>query len=192
MIKRTSKQAKCDECGKLFMARVKYPQPAKRFCSLGCRKSKSLPHPCLRCDKITINEKFCNIECATQFNSKLREKLNYCIDCDNLIQNNSTQCRTCHISSISRDWSKVTLSQLKIELKGQAHARIRQLARRIYKLSGRPQICSACGYDKHYEVAHIKAINSFSNNTLISTINDVANLQAFCRNHHWEQEHPNF
>ena len=39
-----------------------------------------------------------------------------------------------------------------------------------------PQICMKCGYDKHVEVCHIKPISQFSEDTLLSTINDRANL----------------
>ena len=46
-----------------------------------------------------------------------------------------------------------------------------------------------CGYDKTYEVAHIKAVSEFSDDALISEINDINNLIALCPNHHWEFDH---
>ena len=45
--------------------------------------------------------------------------------------------------------------------------------------------CSICGYDKHVEVAHIKAINEFSDDTPLSIINNRDNLLLLCRNDHW-------
>lgn len=42
------------------------------------------------------------------------------------------------------------------------------------------------GYDKHIEIAHIKAVSDFSDDSLISEINDKNNLVALCPNHHWE------
>ena len=45
-----------------------------------------------------------------------------------------------------------------------------------------------CGYSKHYEVAHIKAVADFDDNDLISEINSENNLIALCPNHHWEYD----
>lgn len=44
--------------------------------------------------------------------------------------------------------------------------------------------CKICGYNKHIEVAHIKAVSEFSDSTLISEINDINNLIGLCPNHH--------
>lgn len=46
--------------------------------------------------------------------------------------------------------------------------------------------CEKCGYDKHVEACHIKPISSFSQDTLISIINDPNNIIALCPNCHWE------
>lgn len=48
--------------------------------------------------------------------------------------------------------------------------------------------CNVCGYDKHYEVCHIKSIASFKSNTSVSIINDLTNLIALCPNCHWEHD----
>ena len=71
----------------------------------------------------------------------------------------------------------------------QKHSRIRDLARRAYDTSGLPKSCSVCGYDKHYELHHVKSIGSFAPTTPISIINDPSNLVALCPNHHWEADH---
>lgn len=55
--------------------------------------------------------------------------------------------------------------------------------------SGLPQCCILCGYSKHIDVCHIKDISSFTNESLISEINDLNNLVALCKNHHWEFDH---
>lgn len=46
--------------------------------------------------------------------------------------------------------------------------------------------CVICGYDKHIEIAHIKAVSEFSNKDKISIINDISNIIPLCPNHHWE------
>jgi predicted restriction endonuclease len=66
---------------------------------------------------------------------------------------------------------------------------IRRISRKNYLQSDRPKCCEVCGYDKHIEICHIKDIASFSKTTLISEINDLSNLIALCRNHHWELDH---
>lgn len=59
-------------------------------------------------------------------------------------------------------------------------------ARKIYSLSDRPKKCVVCGYNKHYEVCHIKAVAEFDNTVTIEDINNINNLVSLCRNCHWE------
>lgn len=65
---------------------------------------------------------------------------------------------------------------------------IRRLAEVTYKNSGKPLKCFICGYDKHVEIAHIKAVSDFDNDALIKDINSKDNLIALCPNHHWEYD----
>ena len=69
-----------------------------------------------------------------------------------------------------------------------ARSAIVKHARRVYQNSDKPKQCIICGYDKHYEVAHIKAVADFSDDTLVSEINSKNNLIALCPNHHWEYD----
>jgi hypothetical protein len=46
--------------------------------------------------------------------------------------------------------------------------------------------CAVCGYDKHVETAHIKAVASFPDTATIREINAPSNLVGLCPNHHWE------
>lgn len=64
------------------------------------------------------------------------------------------------------------------------HSRIRNSARRVAKAI--EDKCANCGYDKHVEVCHIKAISSFDDDCLVREVNDINNLIKFCRNCHWE------
>lgn len=63
---------------------------------------------------------------------------------------------------------------------------IRRLSRNKYLASDKPKCCVVCGYDTHFDVAHIKDIKSFSDDSLISDVNSIDNLIALCKNHHWE------
>lgn len=66
---------------------------------------------------------------------------------------------------------------------------IQKGARSVYRNSSKPKRCVVCGYDKTYEVAHIKSVSDFDEDTMISDINNVDNLVALCPNHHWEFDH---
>lgn len=46
--------------------------------------------------------------------------------------------------------------------------------------------CTNCGYDKHTEVCHIKAISTFPDTARLSEINSPLNLIYLCPNCHWE------
>lgn len=64
---------------------------------------------------------------------------------------------------------------------------IQKHARFIYNNSEKSKCCIECGYEKHYEVCHIKSVSKFEDNALIiSDINNIENLIALCPNHHWE------
>ena len=56
----------------------------------------------------------------------------------------------------------------------------------VYRNNNGPDECAECGYDKHYEICHILPINSFTEDSNISEVNDFDNLVALCPNCHWE------
>ena len=79
-----------------------------------------------------------------------------------------------------------------LEKKGTRHSArsaIATHARNLYMSSGLPRRCAICGYDKHVDVAHIRRVSSFSDETLIGEINSMTNLMPLCPNHHWEFDH---
>lgn len=69
-----------------------------------------------------------------------------------------------------------------------ARTAIRKDAQAVFDKSSTPRCCVICGYDKRIEIAHIKAVADFDDNTLVSEINDISNLVALCPNHHWEYD----
>lgn len=73
-----------------------------------------------------------------------------------------------------------------------ARSAIQKYARKIYESSNKPKQCICCGYSKHYEVAHIKAVSDFDDDALIAEINSENNLIALCPNHHWEYDNTDF
>ena len=140
---------------------------------------------CINCKNITKNPKFCSRSCAASYNNAIYPKRKkYCKHCNARIYGYRTVCDECLPHRI--DWSAITLEQVKGKRSYQKNSRIRSLARQLYQKSEKPQYCINCGYDKYYEVCHIKAISNFSNTDKISEINNLNNLIALCPNCHWE------
>ena len=67
-----------------------------------------------------------------------------------------------------------------------ASSAIRKDARKVFFEKNPKPVCCVCGYQHHVDVAHIKAVSEFDDDTLISEINSIKNLIALCPNHHWE------
>lgn len=67
-------------------------------------------------------------------------------------------------------------------------SKIRVQARKIYH-DNYEYKCSVCGYNTIVEVAHIKAVSSFPEDTLVAEVNSLDNLIGLCPNHHWEMDH---
>lgn len=54
-----------------------------------------------------------------------------------------------------------------------------------------PTTCTTltiCGYDRHVNICHKKAVADFSDNALVKEINSIDNLVALCPTHHWEYD----
>lgn len=148
---------------------------------------------CKRCQKEfqpkTKNQLFCSFGCRSCFNQLEWQRANKkpCSQCPNLVKPYGRLCRWCAAKSRKIVFGNMSLQELKLLNKHprQWEGRIRTEARHI---AGNGHSCFVCGYDKHFEVCHIKPIASFADNSLISEINSLYNLSILCRNCHWEQE----
>ncbi len=146
---------------------------------------------CLHCGAATANAKYCSRSCANRINGHLfpsRQRIaRSCKHCGTALQTRRTTCDRCNPSIV--DWRTVPLQQLKAKAQQQYAAQIRSLARVIYRKSSQPKVCAVCGYDVHYEVCHIRPINSFPATEFVAAVNKLSNLVALCPNHHWEFDH---
>lgn len=70
---------------------------------------------------------------------------------------------------------------------GAAYSHIRARARSLMQRAKRTT-CEVpqCGYTRHVETAHIKAISTYEKSANIVDINAAINLAALCPTHHWE------
>lgn len=152
---------------------------------------------CLNCQAETSNPKFCNRSCSVSYNNmhspKRKKKTLFEGNCSRCglpysykHYTRSKRCDKCRPKNI--DWSTVRLKDLHDKAKYQKSAAVRQLARLTMRDSNIPYECRVCKYSVHVEVSHKKSIKDFSEDTFISEINDLSNLEYLCRNHHWEFE----
>ena len=147
---------------------------------------------CKECDCKTSNPKFCGRSCAVTYNNRKypkRQPEGNCKACQKPNSSDRTYCKPCWESIGYIDWTKVTLAEIKEG--GNANYRgrypyLRTMTRKDYLRSDRPKECWVCGYDKHFEVCHIKDIKDFLDTAFVSEISDPSNTVALCRNHHWE------
>ena len=147
---------------------------------------------------------FCGHSCASIFSNKLRSGYEHsrrlteyrCTKCDVLlatgwnahVKNKQRKtCVTCNSNYL--DWNTTTLADMKENCtSGSFHGKIRCKSRTVYKKSNKPKCCAVCGYDKHYDVCHIKALKDFSLDATLAEVNHIDNLVAMCPNHHWEHD----
>lgn len=148
---------------------------------------------CLNCSQETSNPKFCSRSCAAKYNNRAFPKRaleSICADCKRPCSKSRSYCRSCWKQRQENQFlnrlDTIKLSKLQDKRAYQVNSQIRTWARQIYQKSEKPKQCAVCGYDRHYEVCHIKPISDFSPDSLLSDINSLNNLIALCPNHHWE------
>lgn len=142
---------------------------------------------CLHCLTPTENAKFCSRSCSVSYNNRLspkRKPEHFCKSCQIPINRNRKYCNNCSWMNVDLTLEQV-IDKYKKHHRSSAYALIRTRARRIAEILGWNQ-CLICGYKKHIEICHKKAISEFPLPTLISEINSEINLAPLCPNCHWE------
>jgi hypothetical protein len=207
----------CDHCGKNTSkannaVSVARKHGNKMFCSRKCfdkHRSNKINCVCKNCGEQFIRDKsqvekskntFCSQSCAAIFNNKkfpkrknVDEKDKYCSLCGKPKRSVSIFCQSCSRKIKSKEILSTTLGQIRNLYREKSSldiaGKLRGYSRQAYKQSNQPKRCANCGYDKHYEVCHIKPIKDFSNDATMQEIHDISNLVALCRNCHWELDH---
>lgn len=137
---------------------------------------------------------FCSHSCSAKNSNKKRtrvKKRNPCDRCGEPTDKYKRKfCSPC-LAIVRKEAedliNKRSLRELKLEYNTLAyHAKIRGLARSVYNSSGSPWECFICGYNKHVDICHIKAIADFCLDSTLGEVNSRDNLVALCKNHHWE------
>lgn len=174
IVRNPRKIKKCKQC------EGDYYGPGK-YCSKDCSKISSKN---LRIERIKTKSTTTKIESR-------------CIYCNNVVlrtpyQIKHNQGRFCSHSCASKYQNKSNIEFTKGNLKCSTgfarnqYNKIRTSAHKIYKQFIGVYKCAVCGYDKHVEICHKKAIKDFPDTALLSEINSTDNLIALCPNCHWE------
>lgn len=163
-----------------------------RLLGIPIRQQKRIEEqrPCANCGQLTTNPKFCTNSCAAKYNnqhfpkSKKQVMQWICVECGVPTTERRKYCDSCMPSQMN--WMDKSIADLSRDGHYQVYRVVRNLARKIYKDSGRPMECVVCKYAEYVEICHIRPISSFDKRTLIREVNRLANLVALCPNHHWE------
>ena len=177
-------------------------------CSNACRmyvKGRTLNYNCTHCNKeikkslgdskkSKSNNHFCNSSCAASYNNKTpkRKIQRTCANCDELVANCKTSLCEIHLQKYKEGkFTNKTLGEyrnkpsLKDKHPSWVNGHIRAFARSWRKnLISLP--CAKCGYSKHVELAHIKGVSTFDDNSLLSEVNSESNIIQLCPTCHWE------
>lgn len=155
---------------------------------------------CVNCQAETSNPKFCTRSCSVQYNNvlcpKRTAKVKFCKECASPLPKAQRRlCDTCFKSTkrTTVDGTRQPYETLRLmdilTNDTQRYARVREMARSVARVHGKVNQCQICGYSRHVETCHLLPIHTFSEDTLITEVNNPANLIGLCRNHHWELDH---
>lgn len=174
---------------------------SKSFITINCMNCQK-PFDKLLVDYKRTKKHFCSRACAASFNNKgvthNKPKSRICKHCSkeflrNYLHRDSIRCPECKKANktLSDLCKNLTLTeyQQRMSVKGKhsswtnAHVRI---LNRVWNKHLTNLPCKVCGYNKHVELCHIKAITAFPKTAKLSEINAENNNVQLCRNHHWE------
>ncbi len=148
---------------------------------------------CLNCGA-PAKVKLCSRSCSASYNNRANPKRkpeHTCVDCGKPINRQRARCVEHYkIWLKNTEPTDITLSEATYTKghRSSAFALVRTRARAVAKKLGL-DACEKCGYNKHVEIAHKKAVSTFEGHTLLSVINSRENIMALCPNCHWEYDH---
>lgn len=158
---------------------------------------------CLQCDQEipkTRNKSkniFCDIKCKEDYrkiHKKMPKLRQNCLHCKEETEVRRKYCNKCVSNRVHQykmsesDYENQPISEIYIEEHRTAkYQAIRNHAK--FKMKNKPQVCSECGYSKHVECCHLRAISDFPPETLLNIVNSYDNLVLLCPNCHWELDH---
>jgi hypothetical protein len=116
----------------------------------------------------------------------------FCDDCRSKVSSEQSKERARCQYGIEKDCVSIHDKKTKAEIKERfpGYARFRPFFTRhanlVYDSSGRKKECYICGYEKHVDVCHVKAVSDFPDTALVLEISALDNLVVLCKLHHKE------
>lgn len=155
---------------------------------------------CANCGKDTTNPRFCSRSCAAivtnkECQKKKRKPAPKCLDCESPAKDHRSL-RCAKHQKIHQDQMRIAyrgtkigeyrnLMSVKNKHPSWINSHVRQFARSWNKeIVDSP--CEKCGYSKHVELAHIKAVSEFDDDATLWQVNNPSNIVGLCPNCHWE------
>lgn len=170
----------------------------RKYCSRLCfskAKSKKIRRKCLLCtdeflSKPSSEQKYCSFKCYRIMLSDRQVKIFKCLNCQNLIPRSSGEqrkyCENCFLLLFRIDSRSIEeLSSSNKDMQNRFN-RIRLNAKYVMDRNCVLKSCLCCGYSRHVEICHIRAISDFPVDTKILVVNSLYNLMYLCPNCHWE------
>ena len=147
---------------------------------------------CLHCGAETANPKYCSRSHAaihTNQQAPKQQLSRKCAGCDALIPASRQFCAV-H-GKRKTDYRTLTVAQLKAKdaIKHPSYYRgyLNSITRPLN--AHRPRVCQACGYNKHVECCHRRAITAFPGSATVQEVSGPVNIFLLCPNCHWEFDH---
>lgn len=166
----------CIQCNRSFEKRnSEIAKSPRHFCSRSCSARCNNFGKC----KNSSIERVCN-KCYEKFST-------------NKVHHSRVRCKDCShsLSDVILNTKAITLGEI-ISRKSVSdkhpswkYVHVRNL-NRFWNSDLRKLSCANCGYDKHVELAHRKAISSFPLTATLGEINSPNNNIQLCPNCHWE------
>lgn len=154
-------------------------------CNSDFKRTKGQYDRNIKLGRINVCSKRCAVFAKT---GKLKDR-KCCAICAVVIKSKFKHCEKC-IQVHRDDILNTTILQIKTLYKDKTSlavaAKIRGYAKTIYNASDKPKYCVNCGYSKHYEVCHIRAVKTFPDDATMREVHALDNLIALCPNCHWE------
>ncbi len=198
----------CHVCKVVFIREQKFINRSKKrgykiCCSKKCQSLSQIKlktYNCTECNKSinrtpssikNIKNIFCSSKCSATYNNRHRNieiNQNKICCCGNNKDINAILCHKCRVKIQLQNSLYQTLTlgdKTYTKHKYAKYSYVRFYARKIGVELGF-KCCRNCGYDKHFEVCHIKPVSEFTSDTLLTTINSPENLLPLCPNCHYE------
>jgi len=92
-----------------------------------------------------------------------------------------------------QEYLKMSLSELEylLILQGRSKPSVSEKVRQLNRIWNKNLTllpCQVCSYNKHVELAHLKAISQFDKKCLLEEVNNPDNILVLCPNHHKEYD----